>query len=57
MTMRHSVFALAFSASASAFSPLATAAILQPGDLLTIMPGVYSYDGDTGNYAGVTSGS
>lgn len=56
MIMRHSVFAGVF-ASASAFSPLATAAILQPGDLLTITPGVPSYDADTGNYLGVTSGS
>lgn len=56
MTMRHSVFALAFSASAGTFSPLAASAVLQSGDLLSITPGVPSYT-DTGNYIGVTGGS
>lgn len=56
MTMRHSVLARVLFASASALSPLATAAVLQPGDLLTLAPGVPSYS-DTGNYLGVASGS
>lgn len=57
MDMKHSMCALALSTVAVAFSPLATAAVLQPGDLLTITAGIPAGYDSYGAPVGVAGGS